>query len=336
MKINVFEGARRITKLIAVIWVLGWCYYLAFDFDWSSPTVDAYFQVSSPGSAPIKMDAQKCDTNDAEESFYSKYTSKGTRFSGALCFKSEVFDNGRKLIPIFIMTPRQELEMYRRLDGEITREELIKYAKAARELGDEKLELIILEKLDKMPQELPKEQKQRAVTATKEELGLALQKAHEAGDTNDAKILAKAYADAREEANKQLKKVTDPAILAQLNGEQPAQAQKAQQESAQKPWEKYANAAADEHKLQVRGFEKYSTEVSSYTKKVAENFKLSQEDENWIDRKLWPARLKEIKEGSLWIIGGVACLYIFTWCVGWIIRGFAGIPLGHDRKPDDT
>ena len=28
MKINMFEGARRITKLIAVIWIVGWCIYL--------------------------------------------------------------------------------------------------------------------------------------------------------------------------------------------------------------------------------------------------------------------------------------------------------------------
>ena len=78
-----------------------------------------------------------------------------------------------------------------------------------------------------------------------------------------------------------------------------------------------------------------STLEYDYTKNVAGSFKLSKSDEDWIDGKVWSARWKGIKEGSLWIIGGVAFLYIFSWCVGWIVRGFAGIPVGQDRNPDN-
>ncbi|MCQ8130153.1 hypothetical protein [Methylomonas rivi] len=229
MKINIFEGARRITKLIAVIWVLGWCIYL---FTWN-PYINVNFRVDSPGSLPTRMSEQECDADDAKEFFYSKDTVKGTRFSGEFCFKSEVFDNGKRLIPIFV-------------DSALT---------DSNRLG-------------------------KWILANKDKKGTA-----------EFERAISAY--------------------------------------------QFAKQAADEHKMQVRGFEKYSTEVSDYTKKVADNFKLSKVDEDWIDGEVWPARLKELKEGSLWIIGGVACLYIFTWCVGWIIRGFAGIPLGQDRKPDD-
>ena len=51
--------------------------------------------------------------------------------------------------------------------------------------------------------------------------------------------------------------------------------------------------------------------------------------------KDWSPRWKEIKESSYSIIGGLAFLFIFSWSIGWIVRGFAGIPSGQDKKPDD-
>ena len=47
------------------------------------------------------------------------------------------------------------------------------------------------------------------------------------------------------------------------------------------------------------------------------------------------ARWEAIKFNSLWTFGGLAFLFIFSWCIGWIVRGFAGIPSGQDKKPDD-
>lgn len=190
MKINMFEGARRIAKLIAVIWVVGWCIN-AFT---SSPYIHAYFRVSSPDSVPVGMGEQEsgCNDDDATE-YFSQHTSKGTDVSLTLCFKPMTFGNEKSLIP------------YR----------------------------------------------------------------------------------------------------------------------------------VDETTHMVWGNEKYSTNVSNYTKKVANNFRLSKADEEWIDRKVWSARWGKIKEGALAIIGGLAFLWIFSWGVGWIVRGFAGIPAGHDRKPED-
>ncbi len=39
-------------------------------------------------------------------------------------------------------------------------------------------------------------------------------------------------------------------------------------------------------------------------------------------------------EGALYALGGLIFLWGFSWAVGWIVRGFMGIPKGHDRRPD--
>ncbi|ASF47845.1 hypothetical protein [Methylovulum psychrotolerans] len=235
MSINVFEGARRITKLISVIWIVGWSIY-AFNYN---PYIDQYFRVDSPGSVPIRMDDPKnrCNEEDATEYLHSQYTKKGTAFDATLCFKPEIFEDGRKLIPIW---------------GEYF-------------IGVDQLAEWIVANKDKKG--TPKFE---AVTA--------------------------AYKKATQEDNNNKKT---------------------------KKW------------LLTHGAEEYSTEVRDYTKKVADIFKLSKADEEWIDGKVWSSRLEDIKEVAPMIMECLAFLWIFSWCVGWIVRGFAGIPSGHDSKPDD-
>ncbi len=45
------------------------------------------------------------------------------------------------------------------------------------------------------------------------------------------------------------------------------------------------------------------------------------------------ALLKELGTGLFVALGGLGCLWAFTWAVGWIVRGFMGIPRGLDQKP---
>lgn len=80
------------------------------------------------------------------------------------------------------------------------------------------------------------------------------------------------------------------------------------------------------------GKEKYSTEVSQYTNRVAASFTISQADGEWIDSQWWPQFLKELGEGALVAIGGLLFLWTFTWGTGWIVRGFMSIPRGKDRR----
>lgn len=178
MKINIFEGTRRVTKLIAVIWFLGMSFYAFTDKGY----VHGYFRVDSPNSVPIRMSEQEdCDEDDAKEYLSSQYTSKGSEISVTLCFKSRIFNDRRKLIPLSEMS-------YPEVDD-----------------------------------------------------------------------------------------------IAQWRTERAAKAE---------------------------------------DKKVAANFKLSKTDEEWADSAAWSARWKNIKNNITITIGGLAFLWIFSWCVGWIVRGF--------------
>lgn len=82
------------------------------------------------------------------------------------------------------------------------------------------------------------------------------------------------------------------------------------------------------------GNESYSPEVSEYTKRTINAFVIPPTDEDWIERQWWSKRLKGIWEATLGLLGGLAFLWGLSWAVGWIVRGFMGIPRGHDRRPD--
>lgn len=82
------------------------------------------------------------------------------------------------------------------------------------------------------------------------------------------------------------------------------------------------------------GATSYSDDVKKYTKDVAQNFHLSKADEEWADSQLWPIRWRKVKKASAWLFGGLLVLWMFTAIVGWIARGFFGIPSGRDSRPE--
>lgn len=81
------------------------------------------------------------------------------------------------------------------------------------------------------------------------------------------------------------------------------------------------------------GGEKYSSEVSEYIKRVSSEFQLSKADSEWADSQWWPTRWKQIREGAKWLLGGWFLLWLLTFMIGWIVRGFMGIPMGSDQRP---
>lgn len=84
------------------------------------------------------------------------------------------------------------------------------------------------------------------------------------------------------------------------------------------------------------GYEHYSSEVTSYAEKFVRNFRMTKQDEEWIDTKGRSERWGQIKDAGLWLIGGLFILWAFSFAVGWIVRGFAGIPSGYDSKPEEN
>lgn len=80
------------------------------------------------------------------------------------------------------------------------------------------------------------------------------------------------------------------------------------------------------------GAEWYSDEISNYEKELEVNFKLPEEDEAWVENELarlyWSNWYQTLK-----YLGVFLFVYlIFVWIVGWVVRGFMGIPQGSDSK----
>jgi len=78
----------------------------------------------------------------------------------------------------------------------------------------------------------------------------------------------------------------------------------------------------------------YSSEVTAYEKQLEARFVLPPEDNNWIEKEMSRRYWENWKE-SLRNLGiGLAIFAGAVWAIGWIVRGFIGIPRGMDRKPN--
>jgi hypothetical protein len=306
MKINMFEGARRIAKLIAVIWVVGVCIYV---FN-SKPYIHEYYRVDSPDSVPTRMGEKVsgCEVEDATEYLFSQHTSKGTDFSLELCFKPKLFDDGRKLIPYRI----DVASYYDQLAQGIIDADKAGDAARVRALGAEYRKL--------------KSQLLKPATDTTILAQLKGDNKIEKDPKNPSGFDPDAY----------LKSKAQPTMNLSKQEELEFRHRAEQEASTSGSWRSapvVEQPKPNQEKVEW-GNEKYSTEVSNYTKMVANGFRLTKADEEWVDSKLWPARWKNIKEGLLATVAGLACLWIFSWGVGWIVRGFAGIPTGQDIRPE--
>ena len=82
------------------------------------------------------------------------------------------------------------------------------------------------------------------------------------------------------------------------------------------------------------GAASYSSEVSAYEKQLEARFVLPPEDNNWVDQEKSRRYWENWKE-SLRNLGiGLAIFAGIVWAIGWIVRGFMGVPRGLDRKPN--
>lgn len=77
----------------------------------------------------------------------------------------------------------------------------------------------------------------------------------------------------------------------------------------------------------------YSSEVTKYTDAVGKSFQIPKADQGTLDDKWSSERRSKLAVGMGWTLLAVALLSGFAWCVGWIVRGFLGVPSGLDAKP---
>lgn len=78
--------------------------------------------------------------------------------------------------------------------------------------------------------------------------------------------------------------------------------------------------------------EKYSSDVMAYTKAVSDRFVLSGELAREGDQQIWSARIEQWKNAVLTLVGGLVVGWLMAAAIGWIVRGFMGIPRGKDRR----
>lgn len=81
------------------------------------------------------------------------------------------------------------------------------------------------------------------------------------------------------------------------------------------------------------GAASFSSEVSNYERELEARFALPVQDNDWIEKEISTQYWKNWKEGLGYLGIGLAIFAGFVWVVGWIVRGFMGIPHGMDRKP---
>lgn len=84
------------------------------------------------------------------------------------------------------------------------------------------------------------------------------------------------------------------------------------------------------------GAERYTKEVEDYEKKLESKFNLSKEDVDYFNKEKSKAYWKKIKESLLGLVIGLIIFFCFTWVVGWVVRGFIGIPRGMDQKSENS
>lgn len=91
-----------------------------------------------------------------------------------------------------------------------------------------------------------------------------------------------------------------------------------------------------DEKGMIWGAASYSSEVSEYERQLEKRFILAPRDEEFAEKEFSRRYWREIKEGIGYLAIGLAIFGGFVWAVGWIVRGFVGIPRGMDKRPSEA
>jgi hypothetical protein len=80
----------------------------------------------------------------------------------------------------------------------------------------------------------------------------------------------------------------------------------------------------------------YSSEVSHYTRAVADAFQIDADGIALAERQKTEQRSANIVQAIKFALVGLAIGWAMTFALGWIVRGFMGIPTGRDSKARDA
>ena len=254
MKINVFEGARRIGLAFGALWVVGCLAFAVF----STPYTALTYSVAWPGEPAVR--AESCGSEDANE-FLPMKTTEGDSIAVTLCFKAQRADDGRLLVP---------------------------YARSPATAKDAFATWIVTNK-DKR-------------------------------GTPEFERVAKAYEDPNSKPWELYQALRD----ADAKGDS-ARARQLTTEIRSLP----------PQLMQPRYFmdARFSSAVNQYSRAVADGFTLTGDRTKEAEKALWGARLNQWKDALQFAFGGIAVFWGVAAIIGWIARGFMGIPRGRDARP---
>lgn len=84
----------------------------------------------------------------------------------------------------------------------------------------------------------------------------------------------------------------------------------------------------------IWGAASYSSEVSDYERKLESRFKLTVSDEDALKKEISRRYRDNWMSGLGYLVAGLAIFAGVVWAIGWITRGFLGIPRGMDKRPE--
>ncbi|TXH24248.1 MAG: hypothetical protein E6Q99_07010 [Elusimicrobia bacterium] len=296
MKLNVFEGARRIALALGALWVVGCLAYAVL----AEPYASATFAIPGPGEPPVK--AERCAGDDAT-AYTTTKTSKGHSVGISLCFTAHTVQDGQRLVPYTVAPWEAAQRLLDEVSGRPSEEQQLTpeaLDPALRE-ADAKGDTDRARKLATLIQALRMANKHAAwIVANEDKRGSA-----------EFDATAKAYRDARGDV---------------------ARAMKAASESKALPlWSQVAEVKRPARVWLMN--EKYSSEVSKYTRETAERFSVGASDMEHLEKLRSQALFDQWKLALQVLFGGLAFGWMLMVATGWIIRGFLGIPRGKDSRP---
>ncbi len=82
------------------------------------------------------------------------------------------------------------------------------------------------------------------------------------------------------------------------------------------------------------GAKSYSSEISTYETQVKKRFTMPATDEAVSIQEAAKVWRSHFAEAMGYLAAGLAIFGALVWVIGWIVRGFLGIPRGMDKRPD--
>jgi len=81
------------------------------------------------------------------------------------------------------------------------------------------------------------------------------------------------------------------------------------------------------------GNERFSSEVSTYASLRAQGFAIPTAEREPLAKEYRQARWKQVREATQYTAIGIGAYWALVATIGWIVRGFMGIPRGKDKRP---